>query len=137
MALVSIEEQNLSLDLYYGANKGSIAASAHELALFVGDPSLGTSTELTAVGGYARVTIANNGTNWPAATGGAKTSAPVTFADPTGAWPDVPTHWQLFNADTGDAGDSGVIPETSPVVVTGAGVGPSLALTVYYAQQGA
>jgi hypothetical protein len=137
MALVSIAEQNLSLDLYYGANKGSIAASAHELALFVGDPSLGTSTELTSAGGYARVTVANDGTNWPAAAAGAKTSAAVTFADSTDAWSGVPTHWQLFNVDTGEMGDSGVIPESSPVIVTEAGVGPVLALTVYYAQQGA
>lgn len=137
MALVDIAEQNLSLDLYYGANKGSIAASAHELALYVGDPSLVGSTELTSAGGYARVTIANNGTNWPAASGGAKTSAPVAFAASTDAWSAVPTHWQLFNVDTGDAGDSGVIDPTSPISVDEAGVGPSLALTVYYAQSGA
>jgi hypothetical protein len=132
MALVSIAEQNLSLDLYYGANKGSIAASAHELALFVGDPSLGTSTELTSAGGYARVTVANDGTNWPAAADGAKTSAAVTFADSTDAWSGVPTHWQLFNVDTGDAGDSGVLDPTVSFSIDGAGVVVNLTLTIYY-----
>lgn len=136
MALVSIEEQNLSLDLYYGASKGAIAASAHNVALFVGDPLAG-GTELASTGGYARATVPNNGTSWPAAAGGAKTSTPIVWATSTAAWSGVPTHWQAFNADTGNAGDSGVLDPSTPISVDAAGVTPATALTVYYNQSGA
>ena len=108
MTLRSLLEQNRSLDLYYGATKGAIASPSHELAFFAGDPRT-TGVELDSAGGYARVLILNNGTNWPAAAGGAKTSAEQTFPTSTAAWSDVATHWQLFATDTGEPGDCGAL----------------------------
>lgn len=138
MALVSIPEQNRSLDLYYGANKGSIASPSHEVALFAGDPLAG-GVELDAAGGYARVTVTNDGTTWPGADGGATTSAIVPFATSTDEWtvagsPAVATHFQLFATDTGDAGDSGLLGE--PISVDAAGVTPPVELTVFYNSTG-
>jgi len=46
----------------------------------------GNITEPVAMG-YARVAIANNATNFPAASGGAKANAtPIAFASATGDW---------------------------------------------------
>jgi len=126
--LVSPEERNVSLGLYFGAY--ATPASAHEVALYVGDPANG-GVELDGTGGYARVTVPNDTSTWPdAPAGGAITSGPVSFPTSSGAWQDSPTHFQLFNADTSDAGDSGLLSDA--VVVAGSGVVVSLALTVFY-----
>lgn len=51
--------------------------------------------------GYARVSVANNFTQWPAAVGGAKANAnDVVFAAATGAWGTI-THFGLFDAVSG------------------------------------
>lgn len=126
--LVDITERDRSLGLYFAAY--STAPTEFEVALFVGDPANG-GTELPATGGYARVTVPNDATTWPdAPADGSITSAPVTFPTSSAAWDDAPTHFQLFNADTGDAGDSGVLAD--PVSVLGAGVVVKPSLTVFY-----
>ena len=131
MTLLSDAAANASLDFSYGASKAAGAPASHELALFVGDPSLG-GTELDASGGYARVTVTNNGTNWPAAANRAKTSAAQAFPTSTGAWSGVATHWALISgADTWDTGELDV-----EIDVTAAGVTPSVAVTVFYADAG-
>src|SRR5690349_17659954 len=105
--LVSPEERNVSLGLYFGAY--ATPASAHG------------GVELDGTGGYARATVPNDNTTWPdAPADGSITSAPVSFPTSSGAWQDSPTHFQLFYADTSDAGDSGVLSDA--VVVGGAGV---------------
>lgn len=49
----------------------------------VGELTIGT-------GAYARVSVANNTTQWPNASGGSKSNAnPVTFPTPTTDWGDV------------------------------------------------
>src|SRR5690349_21683106 len=100
--------QNKSLDNDYGATKGANAPASHALALFAGDPNL-DGTELTATGGYARATVANNGTNWPAAADGVKVAAAQAFPTSTGPWSDVATHWALFDGTT--CWDTGVLDE--------------------------
>lgn len=134
MALVSIEERNRSLNLYYGADAGSIASPSHDVALYAGDPLTG-GVELDSAGGYVRPTITNDGTTWSGASGGATTSALVSFADATAEWtvagnPAVATHYQLIATDTDDAGDSGLLGE--PISVDAAGPVPQIQITVYY-----
>lgn len=126
--LLSDEERDRSLGLYFAAY--SSAPTEFEVALFVGDPA-GSGVELDATGGYARVTVPNDATTWPdAPAGGSITSAPIAFPAASGAWQDTPTHFQLFNADTGDAGDTGVL--DNPPTVLGAGVIARVSLTVFY-----
>ena len=57
---------------------------------------------------------------------------PVQFADALAEWPDTVTHWQLYAVDGVTAWDSGAVAD--PLLdVTAAGDGPTLALTIYYA----
>lgn len=128
--LLDTAAQNASLDNDYGATKGANAPASHEVALFDGDPSNG-GAELTSTGGYARVTVTNNGTNWPAAADGAKTSATVTFPTATAAWSDTATHFVLFDhADSVTRWDSGLLDNEASVDVAGTVVAATL--TVYY-----
>jgi hypothetical protein len=130
MTLLSTAAQNASLDNDYGASAGVNAPGAHQVALFNGDPLLG-GAELTSTGGYARVTVTNNGTNWPAASAGAKTSAAVTFAASTAAWSDTATHFVLYDdADGTTAWDSGVL--DTELSVDAAGTVVETSLTVFY-----
>lgn len=73
------------------------------LALFQTIPTLtesGGGTELSG-NGYARVQIANNSTNFPAASAGVKRNAnPITFPVATGAWANA-GHWAIFDSLTG------------------------------------
>jgi hypothetical protein len=130
MALLDEAAQNASLDNDYGASRGPNAPAAHQVALFDGDPLLG-GLELTSAGGYARVTVTNNGTNWPAAASGAKTSAAVTFPTSSGAWSSTATHWVLYDdADGTTAWDSA--PLDDEIDINEAGDTASTTLTVYY-----
>jgi hypothetical protein len=69
----------------------------------------GTFTEVTNANSYARLSVTNNATNFPAATGtsgtnttSTKTAAgPFTFATPTGSWGTVNG---FFIADSGTYG---------------------------------
>lgn len=139
MGLLTTPAQNASLDNDYGATKGPNAAAAHELALYAGDPAAG-GVELDSAGGYARPLVTNNGTNWAAAAGGAKTSAILAFAVSTGEWtvaasPAVATHFLLIDSTTGDFWDSGLL--APPISVDAAGETPHAQLTVYYDNTGA
>lgn len=130
MSILSTAAQNASLDNDYGATKGANSPAAHQLALFNGDPLLG-GTELTATGGYARVVVTNNGTNWPGAADGATTSASIAFATSTAAWSDTATHWVLYdNADGTTAWDAGVL--DTEIDVDAAGAVVQTAVTIYY-----
>ena len=120
--------QNKSLDNDYGATKGANAPASHALALFAGDPSI-DGVELSSMGGYARVTITNNGTNWPAATDGEKVCAAQTFPASTAAWSAEATHWALYGSD-GNWWDCGDLPDV--VTVAAAGVTVSVTPVVYY-----
>lgn len=119
--------QNKSLDNDYGATHGPNAPASHSLALFAGDPNL-TGTELTSAGGYARVTVTNNGTNWPAAANGVKVCAVQTFPVSTAAWSDVATHWALFDGTT--CWDTGTLDEE--IDVSAAGVTATAAPKIFY-----
>lgn len=118
MTLLSATEQNRSLALFYGASRGAGSSATHELALFTGDPRTG-GTELTATGGYARVSITNDGTNWPAPSGGMILGADQTFAASSGAWSDTATWWVLYAVDSGEMADGMPLDDEIDVSVTG------------------
>lgn len=135
MSLLSVAAQNASLNMSYGASRGSLAPAAHQVALFTDHPDLG-GVELDSVGGYARVVFTNNGTNWPGAADGQTVSANVVFAAPTAEWtaggvPDTATYAVLFdNADGTTTWDA--VPLSEEIDVSGAGGALAVQLTVNY-----
>ena len=59
-----------------------------------------TVTEVSG-SAYARVSVTNNSTNWPAASGGSKSNGTaITFPTPTGSWGTV-TAFGIYDASTG------------------------------------
>jgi hypothetical protein len=71
------------------------------VALFTAAPGeTGGGTEVSG-GGYARVAVANDTTNWPAASNGQKSNGTViTFPAATANWGTV-VAWGIFDAATG------------------------------------
>lgn len=64
------------------------------------DASTGSTAGECSGGSYARVAVTNNGTNWPAASGGAKSNgAAITFPQATGSW-GTATYFAILDADT-------------------------------------
>ncbi len=72
------------------------------LALSTADPTDDASGLAEPSGGaYARLAVTNNATEWPAASGGAKSNAnDLTFVTATASWGTV-THFAMFDAVTG------------------------------------
>lgn len=135
MPILDVAAQDSSLNNDYGASAGSNAPTSHEVALFNGAP-WESGTELASTGGYARVVLANNGTNWPGASGGATTSAVVTFPTSTAAWSDTATHFVLYDAaDSTTAWDAQAL--SDEISVDAAGFVARLQLTVFYNAVGA
>ncbi len=149
MPIRDVAAQCASLANDYGASHGSNAPSSFVLALFVGDPmgsgvevddettlvDEDTGVESVVANGYVRATVANNGTNFPAAdaTTGILTTPTISFPVSTAAYPDTVTHWLLLDASGGTAGwDSGALGASDQLVVEGAGVTPALSLTIFY-----
>lgn len=61
----------------------------------------GTGVTEPSGGAYARVSVANNLTEWPAASGGTKSNAnAIDFTTATAAW-GVITHYGIFDASSG------------------------------------
>lgn len=101
MPLQSTAAQNGLLASYFGANKAAGAPAAFELALLNA-----AGVELDLAGGYARVSMPNDGTNFPAPDDGQIVCAVQTWT-PTDQWtvagnPDTATQWRLYNSTTGD-----------------------------------
>ena len=64
------------------------------------DSSTGSSAGEVSGGDYARKSVTNNGTNWPAAASGAKANGTaITFVQATGSWGTV-THFAILDAST-------------------------------------
>lgn len=114
MSLGSIVASNISLDACYGDAASSVWPSTLWLHLFVSDPTAG-GAELTSAGGYAPISIANNSTNWPDASGGQKTNGAL-FAYPasTGPWSGPADFWWLSDAPA-------ALPAPGAPTVTGVG----------------
>lgn len=127
MPFADTAAQNAALDALWGADHGPTMPAMFEVGLLDGDPGEG-GTELATVGGYARVDCTNDGTMWPPAEGGVKTSTVVAFPSTTDAWPDDAEFWGIYV--NGALFDYGRL--SDPVAVDGAGPGPQLTLTRYF-----
>lgn len=69
------------------------------------DASTGGTAGEVSGGSYARVNFANDATNWPAASGGAKSNGTaITFAQATADWGTV-THVAVLDTSTAAAGN--------------------------------
>lgn len=88
------------LDHVFGGSDYSRPSTVY-VALFSALSSDGsTYTELSG-SNYSRVSVTNNATNWPAASGGTKTNgASITFPTASADW-DEATHFGIFDASTG------------------------------------
>lgn len=134
MTLMSDAACNASLAMRYGPDKGSLAPTNLEIALFAGDPRA-DGVEMDMVGGYAPAAVDNDATTWPDAPSGRTIiSAPIPFTA-TGAWtadgdPAAVTHWMIRDADTDDEWDS--MPIDEPITVLDASDDFSLQLVVNY-----
>jgi len=84
------------------ANAAYAAPATLYLALSTADPTDdGTGIAEPGGGSYARLAVANNLTNWPAASGGSKSNGTdMTFVTATASW-GVITHMAFFDALTG------------------------------------
>lgn len=93
--------ENEILDHVFGASAYTPPATLY-IALSSTTPTdAGANFTEPPSGGYARVSVANNLTNWPAASGGAKANGVnIIFPEATGSWPTV-THFGVFDAPTG------------------------------------
>lgn len=92
--------ENELLDHVFGNAAYSAPASLY-IALFTAAPSdAGGGTEVSG-SGYDRVEVTNDATNFPAASGGAKSNGQaIAFPMATGSWGTV-THFGIFDADSG------------------------------------
>lgn len=143
---MDVAAQSASLANDYGATRGINAPTSFELALFIGDPTgdgvevddettlvdEDTGVETVVANGYARITVANDGTNFPPADAeGVLTTPVLTFPVSLEEYPDAVTHWQLYAA--GDvAWDSGALPRDQRITIDAAGVTPRLTLSIFY-----
>lgn len=70
------------------------------ISLHTGDPGETGASEVAASGDYARVSVTNNATNWPAAASGSKANgAVIQFPTPSAGWGTV-THFGIWDAAT-------------------------------------
>ena len=126
MAGLSDSLELLILNLIFGAVAYTPPATLY-VGLSTADPlDSGSGLAEPAGNGYARVAVANNATNWPAAAAGAKANGTVvTFAAATGAWGTI-THFVIFDAATaGNIIISGALAAAQAIV---AGNTPSFAI---------
>lgn len=92
--------ENELLDHVFGAAAYTAPGTLH-IALFTAAPTdAGGGTEVTG-GSYARAAVTNNATNFPAASGGAKSNGTaITFATATASWGTV-VAMGIFDASSG------------------------------------
>jgi len=81
--------ENEILDHILGGADYARPATVYIALYTVAPTDAGGGTEVTG-GSYARVAVTNNATNWPAASGGAKSNGTdITFAEATASWGTV------------------------------------------------
>lgn len=122
--------QSAALDAMLGAAASSSMPTSFEVALFTDHPVLG-GMELTSTGGYARVTVANNGTVFPAAVSGLKTSTTVSFGSSSDAWSDTAPYAVLIDAADSTTQWFAVLLDDE-VTVDAAGTSVSVELKIFW-----
>jgi len=93
--------ENVALDSIFGDNHNSaLVGGIIQFALYTNDPGEAVSGTEVVGGGYDRVSVTNNTTNFPDAVGGVKTTGVnIMWPEATGTWGTV-THWAAFDADS-------------------------------------
>ncbi len=88
-------------NLLLGSQAYSVPGTVY-LALYTSAPSAGGGGTEVSGGGYARVSVVNNNTNWPDVSGAATKTLGVAQSFPiaTGNWGTV-THVGIFDASSG------------------------------------
>ncbi len=98
----STATRNLVLDALLGAQAPSLPATLWAAIYTVAPDEDGGGTEVTG-GSYARVSITNNLTNFPAAVAGLKSNATaIVFPAPTAIW-GTALAWGLHDHATNDS----------------------------------
>ena len=88
------------LDHVLGNAAYTAPANVYVALYTVAPTDAGGGTEVAAAGAYARATVANNVTNWPAASAGAKSNGTeIAFAEATASWGTV-VAFGIFDALT-------------------------------------
>lgn len=91
--------ENELLDHVWSAATYSAPANIH-VALSTTTPNDDGTNFTEPASNYARVQVTNNATEWPAASGGAKSNAnDITFVAASGSWGTI-THFGMYDAAT-------------------------------------
>lgn len=91
---------NAILNEFFGGSNYAPPANLHVGLSTTTPTKTGGITEPSG-GGYARVPVVNNATNFPNASNGSKSNGSViTFPEASAAWGTV-THWVIYDAATG------------------------------------
>ena len=130
---LDVAAQNIALDALLSGDTSGLPTS-WEVAGYSDDPRTG-GVEVSGAG-YARPVISADLTDWPAASAGAKTSATVPVADPSGAWTDTIRFWVLIDhADSTTRWFFGRLLE-EVAVVTGTETDIAYQLTIFWSTEG-
>jgi hypothetical protein len=97
MSLGSVKAKNMALDANYGSGRASAWPTPIWAHLFAGNPTIG-ALEISG-GNYGPVSIANDTTHWPNATGGLKVNGQtISFPVSTGPWSAPATYFWFSDA---------------------------------------
>jgi hypothetical protein len=97
----STANKNAVLDKLFGATNFTPSGTLY-VALSTTEPTdVGANVNEPSGGGYDRVAVANDGTNWVAASAGEKSNAnDIIFDEATSAW-GIIGWWALYDAASG------------------------------------
>jgi hypothetical protein len=103
MGRLSDADANNMLDVRFGGVASSAPATYYVALSTTAPTNTGTNVTEPSGGGYARVAVTNNATNFPAAAGRSKSNGTViTFPVATASWGTI-SHFALYDAATGGA----------------------------------
>jgi hypothetical protein len=111
---------NKTLDAFFG-NTATPSHGTLYICLHTADPTItGAVAEVASSNGYARASITNNTSNFPAASAGAKANAAaITFPAATGSGWGTVTHYSIKDASSGgNCIAYGPLPAAKTVVAT-------------------
>lgn len=91
---------NAILDHQLGGGDYTRPATVY-VSIHTGSPGTNGANECASVNNYSRAAVTNNATNWPAASGGAKSNGTtIQFASPSGSW-GTGSHFGIWDAASG------------------------------------
>ena len=102
MPIGSTQGKNDALDANYGASRSTAFPATVYLALFNGDPTVSGSELSPSTGGYTRLSIPNDATNWGAASSGVKSNLLTLYMPAsTGAFNASANYFGFYDASVG------------------------------------